>query len=88
MGMMKRRRDEDEGKYQWMIRRCIPFKLAGRSRFHGVLDTSHGVTWLHRHKLGQGSFASVYSTISRSKSVVFVDDNGGSCIMPSELAVK
>ncbi|WJZ90806.1 hypothetical protein VitviT2T_009927 [Vitis vinifera] len=85
MATMKRPRDgdEDEGSYP-SIRRCIP-----RSRFHGGLDTSHGVTWLRGHKLGQGSFASVYSATSASKSpVVFVDDDGGSCILPSELAVK
>ncbi|KAL6340259.1 hypothetical protein AAG906_040695 [Vitis piasezkii] len=73
-----------------MIRRCFPFKFARRIFFHGGgLDNSDGLTWIRSHKLGQGSFASVYSAKLRSKSpVVFIDDNGGSCIMPSELAVK
>ncbi|KAJ9697081.1 hypothetical protein PVL29_009027 [Vitis rotundifolia] len=90
MGMTKRRRDEDDDDYEWMIRRCFPFKFARRIFFHGGgLDNSDGLTWIRTHKLGQGSFASVYSAKLRSKSpVVFIDDNGGSCIMPSELAVK
>ena len=90
MGMAKRRRDEDDDNYEWMIRRCFPFNFARRIFFHGGgLDNSDGLTWIRSHKLGQGSFASVYSAKLRSKSpVVFIDDNGGSCIMPSELAVK
>ncbi|KAJ9689392.1 hypothetical protein PVL29_014871 [Vitis rotundifolia] len=117
MGMTKRRRDEDDDNYEWMIRRSFPFKFARRIFFHGGgVDNSDGLTWicshclkkiwiqwrketlsnthfdtikLSNHKLGQGSFASVYSAKLRSKSlVVFIDDNGGSCIMPSELAVK
>ena len=90
MGLVKRRRDKDPDNYEWMIRRCFPFKFAMRIFFHGGgLDNSDGLTWIRSHKLGQGSFASVFSTKLRSKSpIVFIDDNGASCNMPSELVVK
>ena len=89
MVMTRRRRDEEEAKCRSMIKKCIPFKLAGRSLRGGGLNASHGVTWFRRHMLGQGAFASVYSATSRSKSpVVFLDDNGVNSIMPSEFAVK
>ena len=90
--MTKRPRDEDEGSCPWMnIRNCTPFRLFKRTRFHGIgdLETSHGLTWIRRHKLGQGAFASVYSASSRSNApAFFLDGNGAISIMPSQLAVK
>ncbi|RVX19186.1 hypothetical protein CK203_008585 [Vitis vinifera] len=55
----------------------------------GGLDNSDGLTWIRSHKLGQGSFGvCILCKIEIKITVVFIDDNGGSCIMPSELAVK
>ena len=92
MGMTKRPRDEDERSCQGrIIGRYNRFKFARRSRPVPVgIETSHGVTWIRGHKLGQGGFASVYSATSKSDaSLVFLDDDNDACsVLPSEFAVK
>ena len=82
--MTKRPRDEDEGSCQRRMIGRYNRKFARRRR---GIETSHGVTWIRGHKLGQGGFASVYSATA-STSVVFVDGNGDCSFMPSEFAVK
>ena len=80
--MKKGTGDEDEGSCPWTkVRSCTPF--------HGGIVTSHGLTWIRRHKLGQGAFASVYSATFRSNPPgFFLDGHGAISTMPSELAVK
>ena len=86
MAMTKRPRDEDERSCQ---RRMIGRYNRKFSRRRRGIETSHGVTWIRRHKLGQGGYASVYSATSRAAApVVFLDGNGASSVMPSEFAVK